>query len=98
MVFDVDNRDSYISLVHWESEMKKFGVDMARAKIVVCGNKVDGKGREVSATEAQKWAKNRGYDYFETSAQAGTKVNQAFEVLFEKVFEQFVDDKKRFGL
>ena len=23
MVFDVDNRDSYISLVHWEEEMKK---------------------------------------------------------------------------
>ena len=27
MVFDVDNRDSYVSLVHWEEEMKRFGIE-----------------------------------------------------------------------
>jgi DnaJ homolog subfamily C member 27 len=41
MVFDVDNKDSFNSLVHWEEEMKKHGVDMARVKTVVCGNKCD---------------------------------------------------------
>jgi DnaJ family protein C protein 27 len=68
MVFDLDNRDSYNSLVHWEEEMKKHGLDMNRVKIIVCGNKSDSKGREVNSKDAQKWAKNRGYDYFETSA------------------------------
>lgn len=47
MVFDVDNRDSFSSLVHWEEEMKRNGVDMSRVKIIVCGNKCDAKGREV---------------------------------------------------
>jgi GTPase SAR1 family protein len=41
MVFDVDNRDSYISLVHWEEEMKRYGIEYNRVKVVVCGNKCD---------------------------------------------------------
>jgi len=57
MVFDVDNRDSYISLVHWEDEMKRHGIDMNRIKVVVCGNKCDSKGREVKEAEAAKWAR-----------------------------------------
>ena len=27
MVFDLDNRDSYNALVHWEDEMKRNGVE-----------------------------------------------------------------------
>lgn len=71
MVFDVDNRDSYNSLIHWEDEMKKNGIDSTRVKVVVCGNKTDSKGREINSKDAQKWAKQRGYEYFETSAQTG---------------------------
>jgi GTPase SAR1 family protein len=51
MVFDVDNRDSFTDLVSWETEMKKNGIDKARVKIVVCANKCDSKGREVSTAE-----------------------------------------------
>jgi small GTP-binding protein len=52
LVFDVSNRDSFVSLIHWEEEMKRFGVDMTKAKVVLIGNKVDLKGREVSEAEA----------------------------------------------
>lgn len=70
MVFDLDNRDSFNSLVYWEEEMRKSGgVDMSRIKVVVCGNKADSKGsREVKTQDAQKWAKGKGWEYFETSA------------------------------
>lgn len=51
MVFDVDNRDSFTSLVHWENEMRKNGIEKGRIKVVVCGNKAEGRGREVSAAE-----------------------------------------------
>jgi DnaJ family protein C protein 27 len=47
MCYDVDNKDSFTSLVHWEDEMKRYGVDMARVKVVVAGNKSDVKSREV---------------------------------------------------
>ena len=43
MTFDVTNRDSYISLVHWEEEMKRYGIDTARCKVILCGNKCDNK-------------------------------------------------------
>jgi hypothetical protein len=52
MVFDLDNRDSYNSLIHWEDEMKKNGIDTTRVKVVVCGNKSDAKGREINSKEA----------------------------------------------
>mmetsp|Transcript_11096 Transcript_11096/g.12469 ORF Transcript_11096/g.12469 Transcript_11096/m.12469 type:complete len:193 (+) Transcript_11096:155-733(+) len=55
MVYDVDNRDSFVNLVHWESEMKQNGIDIGEVQIIVCANKVDGKGREVSTAEGQKW-------------------------------------------
>ena len=51
MVFDLDNRDSFNALVHWEEEMKKNGVDSNRAKVILCGNKSDSKGREVNAKD-----------------------------------------------
>jgi DnaJ family protein C protein 27 len=83
MVYDVDNRDSFSALVHWEDEMKRYGVDMARVKVVVAGNKSDVKGREVQPADAQKWCKQRGYTWFETSANTGDKVSESLEYLFK---------------
>ena len=82
MVFDVDNRDSYISLVHWVEEMQRYGDKSRPIKGVVCANKADLTNREVKTAEAQKWAKQRGYEYFETSALDGNNVQEAFESLF----------------
>ena len=94
MVFDVDNRDSYISLVHWEEEMKRYGIDMSRVKVVVCGNKCDSKGREVKEQEASRWAKQRNWDYFETSALDGKNVQESFECCFSNCVKQHIADKK----
>lgn len=98
MVYDVDNRDSFASLVHWEDEMKRHGVDMARAKVIVCGNKIDTRGREVQLKDAQLWCKNRNYLHFETSASDSTNVQEAFEKLFSQCLDQYLDDKRKFGL
>ena len=98
MVFDLDNRDSFNSLVHWEEEMKRNGIDANRIKVVVCGNKSDSKGREINTKDAQKWVKNKGWEYFETSAANGANVQEAFLALFESCYQQFLNDKKSFGL
>ena len=68
MVYDMDNKDSFASLIHWEEEMKRFGIDMSRIKIVVCGNKSDNPGREVQIKDVIAWCKKRGWQNFETSA------------------------------
>lgn len=88
MVFDVDNRDSYSSLIHWEEEMKRFGADTNRVKVVVCGNKSESKNREVKENEASRWAKQRGFEYFETSASDGKNVTESFESLFTNCVKQ----------
>ena len=98
MVYDVDNRDSFVSLAQWEAEMKRNGVETNDVQIVVWANKVDGKGREVSTAEGQKWWKSRNYAYYETSANTGLKVNEAFEALFLKVLDTFRENKKKFGV
>lgn len=98
MVFDVDNRDSYISLVHWEDEMKRNEVEMNRVKVIVLANKTDNKNREVKEAESSKWAKSRNYDYFEVSANDGNNVNKAFESLFTSCLQQHLNERKQFGL
>lgn len=82
MVYDLENKDSFASLVHWEEEMRRCGVDMSRVKIIVCGNKADNGGREVKAADAAAWCKKRGYPHFETSANNSQNVSEAFETLF----------------
>lgn len=94
MVYDVDNRDSFQSLSHWEDEMKRCGVELSRAKVVVCANKCDHKSREVNTQEGQKWAKNRGYEYYETSAHSGSNVTESFESLFTGVVDVIIKDRK----
>ena len=98
MVFDIDNRDSFNSLIHWEEEMKKNGIDTTRVKVVVCGNKCDSKGREVNTKDVQKWAKSKNYEYFETSAATGQNVGEAFLNLFDQCYNQYQADRKSFGL
>jgi len=61
MVYDLDNRDSFSSLIHWEEEMRRFGVDMSRVKVIVCGNKSDMPGREVNSRDVANWCSKRGY-------------------------------------
>lgn len=98
MVYDIDNRDSFSALVHWEEEMKRCGVDTSRAKVIVCGNKCDTKGREVPLKDAQHWCKNRGYTHFETSASDAINVTEAFETLFSMCLDQHLEDKRKFGI
>eukprot|EP00357_Protocruzia_adherens_P022672 CAMPEP_0115005294 /NCGR_PEP_ID=MMETSP0216-20121206/19769_1 /TAXON_ID=223996 /ORGANISM="Protocruzia adherens, Strain Boccale" /LENGTH=382 /DNA_ID=CAMNT_0002371559 /DNA_START=77 /DNA_END=1225 /DNA_ORIENTATION=- len=98
MVFDLDNRESFLNLANWEKEMKKNGLNPQTVKITVCGNKSDLKSREVESKEVQKWCKSRSYDYFETSAESGSKVSEVFENLFAKVITRFNEDKRGLGL
>lgn len=44
--------------------------------------------RVVSREEGAKWAGDRGYEYFETSASSGTSVNAMFTNLFGTVLAQ----------
>ncbi|CAM9144563.1 unnamed protein product [Heterosigma akashiwo] len=85
LVYDVTNRASFAALDEWVEEGAKFG---ARGMpVVVCANKIDKGKRLVSEDEGYNWAMERGFEYFETSAQSGASVKEVFEVLFMRAVE-----------
>ena len=97
-VYDVDNKDSFTSLVHWEEEMRRHGIDQSRIKVIVCGNKSDMPAREVNPQDVARWCQKRGYQHFETSANTSTNVTEAFEALFALCVDQYFEDKAKFRL
>ncbi|KDO22856.1 hypothetical protein SPRG_11993, partial [Saprolegnia parasitica CBS 223.65] len=82
LLFDVSSRRSFEGLDAWLKEAAKFGG--GKFPCVVCGNKID-KIRVVSEDEGMAWARARGYEYYETSAQTGANIADAFHSLFMQV-------------
>jgi len=81
LVFDVGSKPTLDALDQWLKEAKEFG--MRSPALVLCGNKAENKKREVSDTDARRWAgAHGGMPYFETSAKEGENVAKAFEKVF----------------
>jgi DnaJ family protein C protein 27 len=81
LVFDVGSKASLEALDAWLQEGADYG--MRSPAMVLCGNKVDSKKREVSESDARRWAGSHGgMPYLETSAKEGENVREAFEKLF----------------
>ena len=45
MVFDLDNKQSFLNLTKWEQIMKSQGVDFKQSVVLLLGNKSDAKGK-----------------------------------------------------
>ncbi|KAG8346628.1 ADP ribosylation factor family Ras of Complex Roc domain [Trypanosoma vivax] len=88
--------DKYRNTKPADASAAKLG-DPRRYVTVVCGNKVDeagdngsgGKRRAVTEATGRKWAQDRGFKYFETSACTGAGVMEAFQALFTDVVAAF---------
>uniref|UniRef100_H2Z026 J domain-containing protein n=1 Tax=Ciona savignyi TaxID=51511 RepID=H2Z026_CIOSA len=90
LVFDVCDRNSYLALESWLTEMKQ---EMGRINkldnviFFVCANKIDKGKRAVDTLEAQLWAEDKGFKYFEMSAATGEGINELFQELFSMLVE-----------
>lgn len=90
MVFDLMRKESFEELDVWYDEMiPVLGDDLP---LILIGNKLDlirKKGdREVSRTEAEKFAKDKNIEYLETSAKTGTHVEEAFYELTRLILQR----------
>ena len=89
LVYDVTSKKSFKHLADWLDEGSKYGLNPDKATIVVVGNKIDlaekNGGRAVAKATAERWASERGFAYFETSAYTGEGVEALFEHLFRAV-------------
>ena len=86
VVYDVTNAKSFANLAQWVKEVSEFSpknADEAPPKLLV-GNKSDlEERREVTRETAEKFAKDNGMSYVETSAVATKNVKEAFVQLIK---------------
>ena len=72
LVFDITKKESFDHLNEWIT----FITNVEKANILIVGNKIDLKeNRVITKEEAEKYCKEKNYDYFEVSAKEGTNIN-----------------------
>ena len=75
LVFDISRKDSFQNLNHWI----EFITNIDKGNIIIIGNKIDLKEeRAVTKEEAEKYCKEKNYEYFEVSAKEGTNITNLF--------------------
>jgi small GTP-binding protein len=82
IVFDVTRRDSFLNIGEWVKCLSQCDTKIA---IVIAGNKSDIEGREITFDDGEKFARENGYTYFDTSAKTGAGVEETFTFVAEKV-------------
>ncbi len=89
LVFDVTNPASFNSLPEWIKEIEE---NAGKIPTLLVGNKIDlVDDRKVSKADAEKFAKDHGYLYYESSALDGTGVTEAFTALALEIYKDVVE-------
>ncbi len=85
VVFDVTNAASYEHIPKWVDELYS---NVGPIPVLLVGNKIDlVDQRKIKKDEAEKFAKEKGYLYIETSALTGENVLNAFTNLARLIYE-----------
>ena len=87
IVFSVEDKNSFELLDKWINSINE-KVDIKTKIIILAGNKadIDDDKRQVSREEAENYAKSKHLLYFETSAKSGLNIKEAFNKLYEDIF------------
>ena len=90
LVYDITRKDSFNHLTEWLNEAR-FNGNPSMA-ITLVGNKSDLETqRMVSSEEGQRYAKENGLAFMETSALTSANVNEAFEETGINILEKIKD-------
>ena len=91
IVYDVTKKSSFEHVTNWLKNIK----EMAEKNCItyLIGNKIDlldinENNREVKIEEAQKYAKENGLRFYETSALTSVRINDCFEDLLQEIYNE----------
>ena len=89
IVFDVTNLETFENLKYWISSIKSnLGEKNIIIPIIIIGNKIDMNDmRDINKEEADKFAKENDYKYFEASAKTGEGVDEAFREIVNQILD-----------
>ena len=91
VVYDITLKDSFVHTEHWVNETKDLKRD--DAIFVLVGNKIDlVDKREVTTKEAEDFATQKGFLFYEVSAKSGEGIEQLFQ---NKIFPEM---SKKFNI
>ena len=99
VAYDITNTESFDNLKFWINSIK---TDMENKNVfipvIIIGNKTDmEESREIMTEDAEKFAEENKYKYFETSAKTGEGVDKAIRDLINQILNQSDnDDQKEF--
>ena len=94
IVYDVTNLVSFENLKYWIQSIKThIDIDKGEIPAIIIGNKIDIFEREVKKEDAEAFAQQEGFKYFETSAKSGKGVNECIKYLVKTVLRTS-DDKE----
>jgi len=100
LMFDLTSEQSFVNLRNWLTQLQTHAY-CDSPDIVLCANKSDLEGRNVSEATIKEFADKYDLPYFETSAATGQNVSKAVECLLNKVMlriEAAVDKSDLLGL
>ena len=88
LVFDVADDESFKNINTWLEYIKE-SVKIEEKVIFLVGNKIDLTNRKITKENAEKFAKEKGFKYFETSAKTGESINEVFIEMSKDVFDLY---------
>ena len=86
LVYSVNNKESLEKINIWIQNIEDF-VNRKEKVLMLVGNKIDINERTISNEEGTKFAKERNMKYFETSAKTGFGIKEAFNQIFNDIYE-----------
>ena len=87
LVYSIASKQTFNNLETWLQQLKNI-TDLSKKPVIILGNKCDLEEiREVTYKEGEEYAENLGYHFYETSAKTGKNVKEAFDDIFEQLYQ-----------
>ncbi|ETO19253.1 Ras family protein [Reticulomyxa filosa] len=84
IVYDITSKESFDNAKWWVNEVQS--KEGSHVVIALAGNKLDlSANRQVSTSEAQQYAQENKFIFFETSAKNDTNIKEIFKAIAEEV-------------